>query len=348
MLDFYKNKKVFVTGHTGFKGSWLCKILIMSGANVWGFSRDANINTSLFSILNIEKDMNSIVGDIRNMEELQRRILEFNPDIIFHLAAQPLVRESYIDPIYTFETNVIGTANLLESIRKCKSIRSVINVTTDKVYENKEWEWGYRENENLNGYDPYSNSKACSELITSCYKKSFFKNKEVAISTVRAGNVIGGGDFSIDRIIPDCVRGAINNQEIILRNPESIRPYQHVFEALRAYLTLGKLQYENKNLEGSYNVGPNENDIVTTKKIVTLFCREWGNIKFRVGSSDDIMHESSYLKLDCSKIKSKISWEPQINIEEAIKLTVRWFKSYLNNEDMERFSEESIRKYFFC
>lgn len=347
MLDFYKNKKVFVTGHTGFKGSWLCKILIMAGAKVKGFSKSPDEDKSLFNILKIEEEMESIIGDIRELELLKKEIDDFKPDIIFHLAAQPLVRESYVNPVYTYETNVIGTVNLLECIRQCESIKSVVNVTTDKVYYNNEWEWGYREIDKLDGFDPYSNSKSCSELVTSSYKKSFFKNRDIGISTARAGNVIGGGDYANDRIIPDCIRAATNNRAITVRNPNSIRPYQHVLEALSAYLLIAEKQYYNKELEGSYNVGPDEDSCVTTSKLVSLFCEIWGdNIKWIDKSGNANIHEANYLKLDCSKIKSKFNWRPILNIRQAIELSVYWEKHFCLGEDVNKVTEKQIINYF--
>ena len=234
-LDFYKNKKILITGHTGFKGSWLCKILLESGADVTGYSLEVP-DSSLFNKINLNAQMKSIIGDIRDFEKLEKIFRQTNPEIVFHLAAQPIVRESYENPMYTYETNVMGTVNILECVRNQLSVKSVLNVTTDKVYKNNEWEWGYRENEELDGFDPYSNSKSCSELITNTYKRSFFENRQIGVSTARAGNVIGGGDFAKDRIIPDCVRAAINKKNIIVRNPNSIRPYQHVLEPLFAYL----------------------------------------------------------------------------------------------------------------
>lgn len=347
MLDFYKNKKIFITGHTGFKGSWLSKILTMAGAEVTGFSQLPNTEPSLFNILNIEANVHSIIGDVRNLELLKESVYNCKPDIVFHLAAQPLVRESYKDPAYTYETNVMGTVNLLEAIRNCESIRSVVNVTTDKVYENNEWDWGYRETDNLNGFDPYSNSKSCSELVTSSYRNSFFKDKvDIAISTARAGNVIGGGDFSIDRIIPDCIRAAIEKENIVVRNPKSIRPYQHVFEALLGYLLIAEKQYRDKSFEGSYNIGPNEDGNVNTAKLADIFCNSWGNATWISKSEPNASHEANFLKLDCSKIKNKIGWRPRIGISEAIDLTVEWTKGYYFGESINKFTENQINMYF--
>lgn len=347
MLNFYKNKKVFITGHTGFKGSWLSKILTMAGAEVTGFSQLPSTKPSLFNILNIDERIDSIIGDVRDLENLKEAIYKCKPDIVFHLAAQPLVRESYKNPVYTYETNVIGTVNLFESIRNCESIRSVVNITTDKVYENNEWDWGYRETDNLNGFDPYSNSKSCSELVTSSYKNSFFRERlNIAISTARAGNVIGGGDFSEDRIIPDCVRSAINKEDIIVRNPKSIRPYQHVFEALLGYLLIAEKQYEDKSFEGSYNIGPNEDGCITTANLVDMFCNSWGSTTWMNKPETNSSHEANFLKLDCSKIINKIGWKPRISISEAIDLTVEWTQFYYAKDNINYFTEKQISEYF--
>jgi CDP-glucose 4,6-dehydratase len=347
MFDFYKNKRIFVTGHTGFKGSWLCKILSMMDAEVVGFAKLPDTEKSLFNIINIENQITSIIGDIRDLGKLQQIINDFKPEIVFHLAAQPIVRESYRNPVYTYETNVMGTVNVLESIRNCHSVRSVVNVTTDKVYENNEWHWGYRENDRLDGFDPYSNSKSCSELVTNSYKKSFFNNKlNIGVSTARAGNVIGGGDFSIDRIIPDCIRAAAKKNKIILRNPNSIRPYQHVFEALSAYLHIAKSQYINNSIQDSYNIGPNDEDCITTGRLASIFCEAWGDITWESISEINASHESNFLKLDCSKIKNVLGWNQNMNIVNAVDLTVAWTKSYYNGEDMNIVSENQIKEYF--
>ena len=275
-LKWYKGKKVLVTGHTGFKGSWLCYILANAGAKVTGYSLEAPTNPSLFEICKIEERINSIIGDIRDLNHLKQVFEEVQPEIVFHLAAQPIVRDSYKDPVYTYETNVMGTVNICECVRLNPCVKSFLNVTTDKVYENKEWEWGYRENEPLDGFDPYSNSKSCSELVTHSYINSFFQQMEVAVSTARAGNVIGGGDFANDRIVPDCVRAAKDGKDIIVRNPHSTRPYQHVLEPLNIYLTIAKEQYEDKKYAGFYNVGPDDRDCITTGELVDIFCTKWG------------------------------------------------------------------------
>lgn len=328
-LDFYKGKKVFITGHTGFKGSWLCEVLLMVGADVTGYALEAPTEPALFDILSLKDRMKSNIGDIRNLEYLKKCMNEAQPEIVIHMAAQPLVRESYKNPVYTYDVNVMGTVNVLECVRMTESVKSVINVTTDKVYKNKEWEWGYRENEELNGFDPYSNSKSCSELVTDSYKNSFFLERDIAVSTMRAGNVIGGGDFAADRIIPDCVRAAIKGEDIIIRNPYSIRPYQHVLEPIMAYLMVAQRQYEDKRLAGNYNIGPDEGDCLTTGEIATLFCENWNasigdHIKW-INKSDGGPHEAGYLKLDCSRLKKVFGWKERISAKQMIKMTVEWY-----------------------
>lgn len=348
-LSFYKNKKVFVTGHTGFKGTWLCKILINAGAIVTGYSLNPPTKPSLFEITNIDKKMNSIIGDIRNYDFLKKTFDEAEPEIVFHLAAQPIVRDGYTNPAYTYETNVMGTVNILECVRMNKSVKSFLNVTTDKVYLNKEWEWGYRENEELNGYDPYSNSKSCSELVTQSYEKSFFRDQNgkviVPISTARAGNVIGGGDFANDRIIPDCVRAAIKKEDIIVRNPFSTRPYQHVLEPLFAYLIIAAKQYENHEYAGCYNVGPDEVDCFETGTLVDLFVNKWGEEIKWINKHDGGPHEANFLKLDCSKLKMTFKWKPYWNLDKAIEKVVEWSKCWIANEDVNECMDEQIKEF---
>lgn len=333
-LEFYCGKKVFITGHTGFKGTWLSKILINAGAEVTGYSLTPNTKPSIFELLNIENQMNSIIGDVRNLEKLKQEMVSAKPEIVFHLAAQPLVRESYSNPVHTYETNVMGTVNVLEAIRACSSIKSFVNVTTDKVYENKEWHWGYRENENLCGLDPYSNSKSCSELVTYSYKNSFLNNADSpSISTARSGNVIGGGDYSKDRIIPDCIKAASEDEAIIVRNPFSTRPYQHVLDCLSGYLLLAQKQFEDKvQFEGCYNFGPDDQDCITTGKLVDLFCKSWGNEQKWIDKWDNGPHEANFLKLDCSKSKTILNWKPTWSVEIAIEKTVEWSKVALNDQ----------------
>ncbi len=344
VLDFYKGKKVLITGHTGFKGTWLSKILINAGANVVGYSLEPPTNPSLFNISKIEEKMTSIIGDVRDIKHLKEVFEKEKPEIVFHLAAQPIVRTSYEEPVYTYETNVMGTVNVLECIRTSTSVKSFLNVTTDKVYKNNEWEWGYRENEYLDGFDPYSNSKSCSELVTHSYKNSFFSDNRVRISTARAGNVIGGGDFAKDRIIPDCIRAAEKNEKIVVRNPYSIRPYQHVLEPLFAYMLIAQKQYEDEKYAGYYNVGPNEEDCVSTGNLADLFCKYWGeNIQWE-NQFVDGPHEANFLKLDCSKIKSVLKWKPNWNIEKAIEKTVEFAKSDNKIETMNKQINEFFNK----
>ncbi len=344
-LTFYNGKRVFITGHTGFKGSWLCRILMNAGAQVTGYSLDPPTEPSLYRIAGIEKGITSIIGDIRDYKALNDAINQSQPEIIFHLAAQPIVRDSYRNPVYTFETNIMGTVNILECARNCESVKSVLNVTTDKVYLNREWEWGYRENEMLDGYDPYSNSKSCSELVTHSYKNSFFDEKGVAVSTARAGNVIGGGDFANDRIIPDCVRAAFSHQEILVRNPNSIRPYQHVLEPLFAYLMIAEKQFEDGSYAGYYNVGPDEGNCIQTGELVDYFIKYWGEgIRMTVGNVNG-PHEANFLKLDCSKIKRVFGWKPCWSAEKAVEKTVEWTKCWRDGLNIKLCMDKQIQEY---
>ena len=310
LAAFYKNKKVFVTGYTGFKGMWLCKILLHFGAEVTGYALNAPTAEG-------QKVLRSI--------ELEKQIV-VQPEIVIHLAAQPIVLESYKDPVTTYSTNVMGTVNILECVRNSSCVKSFLNVTTDKVYKNNEWVWGYREDEPLDGFDPYSNSKSCSELVTHSYKNSFFADGRTAISTARAGNVIGGGDFAADRIIPDCIRAAYENKVITVRNPYSTRPYQHVLEPLFAYLLIAQKQYEDINYAGYYNVGPDECDCVTTGQLVDIFCKAWGNGQIWKNIAIENPHEANFLKLDCSKLKATFNWKPRWHIDTAVAKTVEWAK----------------------
>lgn len=346
MQNFYKGKRVFVTGHTGFKGSWLCKILANWGADVTGYSLEPPTNPNLFEIADIKSDIKSVIGDIRDYESLKKAFDEAQPEIVLHLAAQPIVRDSYKMPAYTYETNVMGTVNILECVRLSDCVKSFLNVTTDKVYENKEWQWGYRENEPLDGFDPYSNSKSCSELVTHSYKNSFFADGRVAISTARAGNVIGGGDFANDRIIPDCVRALEKGESITVRNPYSTRPYQHVLEPLFAYLMIAKAQYEDISVADYYNVGPDECDCVTTGELVDMFVKYCdGRISRTDKSEENAVHEANFLKLDCSKLKAVFNWKPHWHVTDAVAKTVEWSQVWLDNGDIRRCMDEQIENF---
>ena len=330
-LSFYKGKNVLVTGHTGFKGAWMCEVLLHAGAKVIGYALEAPTQPNLFELLSLNEQMCSIIGDIRDLNKMKSVFQKTKPEIVIHMAAQPIVREAYRNPVYTYHVNVMGTVNVLECIRLNECVKSFVNVTTDKVYKNKEWEWGYRENEELNGYDPYSNSKSCSELVTDSYKHSFFKDRTVSVSTMRAGNVIGGGDFAEDRIIPDCVRAAVKGKDILIRNPYAVRPFQHVLEPIMAYLMVAAKQYENKEFAGNYNVGPNEEDCISVGTLVEVFCKKWEKISGQklIWSSHDMKgpHEANMLKLDCSKLKKAFDWKPVWNIEEAVEKSVEMYYS---------------------
>lgn len=346
-MDFYRGKRVLVTGHTGFKGTWLCKILVMAGAEVTGYSLTPPTDPNLFGISGIANHIHSVIGDIRDFDSLKKAFAEARPEIVLHLAAQPIVRDSYKDPRYTYETNVMGTVNLLECVRLTPGIRSVLNVTTDKVYHNNEWCWGYRENEPLDGFDPYSNSKSCSELVTHSYINSFFTAADTpAVSTARAGNVIGGGDFANDRIIPDCVRAMKHKTAIAVRNPYSTRPYQHVLEPLSVYLTIAQKQYEDSRYAGFYNVGPDDCDCVTTGELVDLFCSCWGEgASWENRAEANAPHEANFLKLDCSKIKSVFGWKPRWHIAECMEMTCRFSKIWLQDGNISEEMEREIREF---
>ena len=345
-LSFYKNKKVLVTGHTGFKGTWLCRMLVNAGAIVTGYSLEAPTQPNLFALADLEDKMTSIIGDIRDFQKLKEVFALAQPEIVLHLAAQPIVRDSYKDPHYTYETNVMGTVNLLECVRENSCVKSVLNVTTDKVYKNNEWCWGYREEEPLDGFDPYSNSKSCSELVTHSYKNSFFTDDRVAVSTARAGNVIGGGDFANDRIIPDCVRAMAAGKTIGVRNPYSTRPYQHVLEPLAVYLTIAQKQYENPSYQGYYNVGPDDCDCVTTGDLVDLFCKHWGEgADWENQAEANAPHEANFLKLDCSKVKSVFGWKPRWHMEECMDMVCRFSKVWLAGGDIPAEMDKEIKEF---
>lgn len=330
-LNFYKGKRVFVTGHTGFKGAWLCRILVNAGAQVCGYALEPPTQPSLYDIAGVNDKITSIIGDIRDLDKLKKNFDGFQPEIVFHLAAQPIVRASYRLPHYTYETNVMGTVNILECIRQSDSVKSFVNVTTDKVYLNDDIpDHPFAEDEPLDGYDPYSNSKSCSELVTHSYKKSFFSDGRCAISTARAGNVIGGGDFAEDRIIPDCIRAVGKGEKIVVRNPYSTRPYQHVLEPLFVYLEIAERQYADGKYAGYYNVGPDDCDCVNTGELVTKFCKAWGGGAEWINKHDGGPHEAAFLKLDNNKIKKVFGWTPRWHIDETIQKIVEWTRVYFD------------------
>lgn len=344
MMNFFSGKKVLVTGHTGFKGSWLCALLAEAGAVVTGFALPPVGTENLYTLAGIPELVHSVYGDIRDFSALKAAFDAAKPEIVFHLAAQPIVRESYRDPVTTYGTNVMGTVHILECMRQTGCVRSFLNVTTDKVYQNRQWPWGYRETDTLNGFDPYSNSKSCSELVTDSYRNSFFDR--TAISTARAGNVIGGGDFSPDRILPDCIRAVRKEEPILVRNPDSIRPYQFVLDPLAAYLTIVRKQYEDVRRSGCYNIGPASCDCAATGELVDLFCRAWGRgARWKCGDSAG-PHEDTVLRLDCSKAQADLGWEPRWHIQRAVEETVIWTKAWLSGQDLRSVMREQMEAFF--
>ena len=345
-LNFFKGKNVFVTGHTGFKGSWLSVILAMQGANVTGYALEPPTEPNLFTLAGVENDINSVIGDVRDFDMLKKTFDAAKPEIVLHLAAQPIVLTSYEQPRYTYDVNVMGTVNILECARLSGTVRSLLNVTTDKVYKNNEWCWGYRENEPLDGFDPYSNSKSCSELVTHSYKASFFDKAGVAVSTARAGNVIGGGDFADNRIIPDCVRAAVAKRPIGVRNPNSTRPYQHVLEPLGAYLTIASKQYDDPSVQGYYNVGPDETDCLTTGELAEIFCKAWGDGQTFEVQQKDGPHEANFLKLDCSLLKKTFGWKPTWNAATAVTKTVEWTRVWADGGSVPEITRKQISEFF--
>jgi len=348
----FDNRKVFITGHTGFKGSWLVLLLNELGADVYGYALEPPTRPSLYNTASVDEFVKSYISDIRDYNKLHQAISEVQPEIMIHMAAQPLVRESYKNPIDTYSTNVMGTVNLLEACRHTKSIRAIVNVTTDKCYENKEWIWGYRENEPMGGFDPYSNSKACSELVTSAFRSSYFnentyKDHGVAMASARAGNVIGGGDWATDRLIPDFIRSIQKGEELVIRSPYAIRPWQHVLEPLSGYLLLAsKLFIEGSKYAGAWNFGPNDSDAVNVEFISKLLCDLWGgNSRYKI-DDDPQPHEANYLKLDCSKSRNILNWHPQWDIQTAISSIIDWHKCMDEGKDVRQTTVSQISSYF--
>jgi CDP-glucose 4,6-dehydratase len=346
--DVYGEKRVLVTGHTGFKGSWLSLWLIKLGAKVIGYALEPPTKLSHFELLNL--DMVSIIGDIRDRNKLNATFKEYKPDIVFHLAAQPLVRYSYLNPVETFETNVMGTINVFEACKNTETVRAILNITSDKCYENKEWVWGYRENDPMGGYDPYSASKGCAELVTSSYRRSFFnsddygKNHNILIASVRSGNVIGGGDWSKDRLIPDIVRAISKNEKLYIRNPKATRPWQHVLEPLSGYLMLGqKLLEGRKEFADAWNFGPDEEGHINVETIVKSIKERWDRFEYEIDTESDNPHEARLLKLDCSKAHTLLRWKPVWGFKKALDVTVRWYKEYYENVKI--YSLEDLEEY---
>lgn len=346
--SFWERKKVLLTGHTGFKGSWMSIWLHQMGARVTGYSLPAPTSPSLYELAEVEKLLDkSVIGDITDFDSLQKAVIQADPEIIIHMAAQPLVRRSYENPLQTYMTNVMGTANLMEAARASNSVRVILNITTDKCYENQEWEWGYRENDSLGGYDPYSSSKACSEFITSAYRRSFFNSSEVRVATARAGNVIGGGDWAEDRLVPDLIKSLMDQEPIVLRNPDAVRPWQHVLEPLSGYLVLCERLYnEGQKYADSWNFGPRDSDAKTVEYIVKAILGNWPGRHpgYKVAKAEG-SHEASMLKLDCSKAHKHLQWSPRWTLETALNMTMDWFIQYRDGKDVREICELQINKY---
>ncbi|TAJ82294.1 MAG: CDP-glucose 4,6-dehydratase [Gallionellaceae bacterium] len=349
--DFWCGKRVLLTGHTGFKGGWLSLWLQSMGAQVVGYALAPPTSPSLFEVAEVGKDMTSIIGDIRDLERLRAVFAEYRPEIVIHMAAQPLVRYSYIEPVDTYSTNVMGTVNLLEAVRNTNSVRAVVNVTSDKCYENREWVWGYRENEAMGGYDPYSNSKGCAELVTSAYRNSYFHPEKysthgVAVASGRAGNVIGGGDWANDRLIPDIMRAITQDKPVNIRNPYAIRPWQHVLEPLSGYLLLAQQLYKDGvDCAEGWNFGPHDADAKPVQWIVEKLTKTWGEGASWILDGGEHPHEAHYLKLDCSKAKARLDWQPRWHLEDALGAIIDWHRAYRDGGDMRAFSLGQIAHY---
>ena len=350
-VEFWRGKKVFLTGHTGFKGSWLSLWLQQMGAQVTGYALQPPTNPSLFEVANVAQGMVSIIGDIRDAETLSKAMRDAAPDIVIHMAAQPLVRYSYVNPVETYSTNVMGTVQLLEAVRQTPSVRAVVNVTSDKCYDNKEWVWGYRENEAMGGFDPYSNSKGCAELVTSAYRNSFFNPEKyadhrVALASGRAGNVIGGGDWADDRLIPDILRAISDNKPVVIRSPHAIRPWQHVLEPLSGYLLLAeKLYTQGVAYAEGWNFGPADEDAKPVQWIVEQLTQQWGEGASWQLDGGEHPHEAHYLKLDCSKAKMRLDWQPRWHLGHTLEMIVAWQQAWLAKQDMRSFTLKQIEQY---
>ncbi len=350
--NFWNGKRVFLTGHTGFKGGWLSVWLASMGAKVTGYALTPNTTPNFFEVAQVECDLErSHIADIRDLEKLQKAMAGTRPDIVIHMAAQPLVRYSYANPVETYATNVMGTVNVLESIRNLDCVRAAVIVTTDKCYENKEWVWGYRENEPMGGHDPYSNSKGCAELVTSAYRQSYFppdkySKHKVAIASARAGNVIGGGDWSEDRLIPDAIKAFEAKEALMIRNPLATRPWQHVLEPLSGYLVLAQALYqEGAKFDGGWNFGPRDEDSRSVQEVISLLIKNWGSLASWEQDKSEQPHEAHSLKLDCSKANQYLNWAPKWGLEQAIEKITQWQHGFQNQVDMKKLSQEQIKMY---
>lgn len=355
-MEFWKGKKIFLTGHTGFKGAWLSLWLHSLGAEVTGYALASPTEPSLFELCGIDQLVKSVIADVRDGERLKSEMVKVSPDIVIHMAAQPLVRDSYKIPVETYAINVMGTVHLLEAVRSCPGVKAVVNVTTDKCYENREWIWGYRENEPMGGYDPYSNSKGCSELVTAAYRSSYFVNQQfnssttqrhgAAVATARAGNVIGGGDWAADRLIPDCIRALWQGEKILIRNPHAIRPWQHVLEPLSGYLLLAQRLYEDGPAFASgWNFGPHDEDARPVEWIVERLCARWGEGASYELDKGDHPHEAHFLKLDCSKARAELGWRPRWGLERSLDSIVEWTEAYREKRDLREVCLKQVEEY---
>jgi CDP-glucose 4,6-dehydratase len=351
MVSPWEGRRVFLTGHTGFKGSWLALWLRRMGAGVRGYALDPRTQPNMFTLANVGGDVEDIRGDILDSAKLQASMAEFAPQVVFHFAAQPLVRRSYFDPVGTYATNVMGTAHLLEAVRHTPGVKAVVCITTDKCYENREWVWPYRETDHLGGYDPYSSSKACAELVAAAYRSSFFpvgslNQHRVGVATARAGNVIGGGDWSEDRLIPDLMRGFAAGEPVLIRRPHSIRPWQHVLEPLHGYILLAEQLLQGvPGFASAFNFGPSDEDAWTVERIATKMASVWGEEARWVRDSDPGAHEANYLRLDSSKAQAELKWRPRLGIEPALEWTASWYRASVRGEDMHTFTLEQIARY---
>jgi CDP-glucose 4,6-dehydratase len=345
--SFWKSRRVLITGHTGFKGGWLAIWLQRLGATVAGYALPAPGEASLFDAARVGESMTSVMGDVRDLEQLSGFVSEYRPEVIFHLAAQSLVRRSYADPVETYGSNVMGTVHVLETARRCPDVRAVVNVTSDKCYENQEWPWGYRENEPMGGHDPYSSSKGCAELVTSAYRRSYFSSGPAALASARAGNVIGGGDWAEDRLVPDVMRAILSHQAAVIRNPGSVRPWQHVLDPLRGYLKLAeRLYHEGPEFAQAWNFGPSDGDARPVGWLVDRLCALWGPpARWDHDTREGQPHEAYFLKLDCSKASAKLGWRPSLSLEDALGWTVDWYKCFEAGDDVRALTEEQIARF---
>ena len=346
--NIYRNKKVLITGHTGFKGTWMTFLLKEMGAKICGFSLPPETTPNHFDMLDLQDNIKHVLGDIRDEDAIHQTIQDFQPEFVFHLAAQALVKKSYINPVSTFDTNIMGSVNLLEAVRKCDSVRSLVYITSDKCYENVEWIWGYRENDALGGHDPYSASKGAAEIVFAAYERSYFSLRDdLGSATTRAGNVIGGGDWAVDRIIPDCIRAIQNKVPIILRNPNATRPWQHVLEPINGYLTLGAKLYNDPEIfTGAWNFGPSTSQIRTVEEVASSIVKSIGKGTIEIGHSNQKHHEANLLQLNCDKAHQLLDWSPMWSVEKTLNMTAEWYKVFMKGGSIEDITKAQLQDYY--